>query len=226
MRRLAPPLLLLAIVLAGALHWWRPYLELKRQVATASPGLGPLFTRADVTLPPHRRLCIAPVVLDPRSAIAQITVTAPKRPQPLRISAAAPGYRASVVTASYPGGTLAPVQVALAPPRSTVTGRVCVTNRGRRPVALLGTTEPRSLTVAQPSLDGRVLPGQSVALELLEREPKSILGELGEAFARASALAGGYGPAWLLWPLAIVLVIGAPLALIVGFAAALREERR
>jgi hypothetical protein len=225
MRRLAPVLLLL-LLLGGALHWWRPYLELHRQIATASPGLDPLFTRADVTLPPRRRLCIAPVVLDPRSAVAQITVTAPRRPQPLRVSATAPGYRSSVIAAAYPGGTLAPIQVELRPPRSVLTGQVCITNRGRQPVALLGTSEPRSLTLAQPSLGGRILPGQGVALELYERRPRSILGELGTIFARASAFAGGYAPVWLLWPLSILLLIGAPLAVVAGFARSLREERR
>jgi hypothetical protein len=218
--------LTLLVLVFGALHWWRPYAELRRLPITSSPGLEPLFGRADITLLPRHRLCVAPVALDTDTAIAQFKVTATRSPQPLVVLASGPDYRSTYVVRDYMSNTLTPVPARLTSPPHDIVGRVCVTNRGHRPVALLGTNEPRSLSASHPTLGGRTLLDQGVALELYASKPQSILSRTGTILSRAAAFTGDLAPVWLLWPLLVVLVAGAPLAIVAGFAAALRNDRR
>jgi len=214
------------LMVFGALHWWRPYVELRRLPLTSSPGLQPLFGRADVTLNARRRLCIAPVALDTDTDLAQFEVTSPKRPQPLLVRATGPGYRSSAIVRDYPADTLTPVFGTLTPPRRDIVGTVCITNRGRAAIALLGTNEPRSLTTPNPTVGGRTLTNQDVTLDLYSSHPQSIASRLGTILHRASAFTGDLAPVWLLWPIAVLVMIGIPAAIVAGFAASLREERR
>ncbi|HEY3190355.1 MAG TPA: hypothetical protein VGJ70_22885, partial [Solirubrobacteraceae bacterium] len=215
----------LAVVAIGVLVEWRPFLTEKRAVVTATPSLSGLFNRTDVPVGPGQRACISPVPISHTTATAQLaltTLTSP-RPQPLVIIAEGDGgYRSRAVATSYPVGPASVFGVAIRPPRRDVVGRVCVRNAGRRRIALTGTAEQRSLTQATTTVDGRRQPAD-VALTFLEAEPRSLLERTGTVLDRAAAFTGVV-PAWLLWPLVVLLAVGVPLAVFWGLYAALRAD--
>jgi hypothetical protein len=207
----------LAVIVIGALAFWRPYLTTPRDVVTATPSLQGLFQRNVVRVGHDQQACIAPVPFETGTARAQILVNAPRGAEPLVVSASAPGYRASGRVTRYPPGADVPVQVRLTPPsQDRPNGRLCVRNAGRHAVDLVGTAEPRSQSPAVTTLDGKDA-GMDAALTLLEARPASLGSRLGSVLGHAAALTGGAFGTWLLWLVGVACVLlvvaGLPLAL-------------
>jgi hypothetical protein len=216
----------LVLLAAGALIEWRPFLTRDRPVVTATPSLAGLVDRTDVPVRPGETACVAPVPISRTTGLVQLSLTtlASSRPQPLVVTAeGAGGYRSRARTGSYPVGPASVFDVPVRPPARDLAGRVCVRNAGRRRIALIGTREERSLTAATTTVGGR-RQRADVALTLLEARPRSLLDRAGEILERASAFTGGVMPTWLLWPLAVLLAVGVPLAVFGGFYAALRSD--
>jgi hypothetical protein len=104
-----------------------------------------------------------------------------------------------------------------------VVGRLCVTpERGR--VQLVGTNEPRSLTAAQATVNGKPVPGVSVAVTLTRPGTTTFTGELGTVVDRASALTGGIVPAWLAWLLLVLAAVATPVLVGAAFVLALWRD--
>jgi hypothetical protein len=216
----------LAIVLVGAAIWWGPFLARSRVVITSTPSPGPSYSRLDVPLKPGSQACVDNVALDPRSAQVQFIVSS-RQPAstPLEFGARAPGYDQSRTLAAVTAGKPVPVRAALAPPARTVNGVVCVRNRSDQEIALYGTNEATAIGLSRTSVDGKSLGGEhAISLTLLEARDRSILARLGTIVHRASDFAGTLMPPWILWPLVVLLVVGAPLAIFWAFWLALREE--
>jgi hypothetical protein len=117
------------------------------------------------------------------------------------------------------------VQVAVRPPRRYVIGSACLINRGSTPAALLGSTEPRSISRAKLFLDGKPTAGD-IALTFLDSRRKSRLSRLAEVFGHASNLTDHLIPVWLIWLLAICTLLSVPAATVALFHRALREDER
>ncbi|MEA2393148.1 MAG: hypothetical protein QOJ82_1039 [Solirubrobacteraceae bacterium] len=226
-RRPSPAVLATAVLVAllaiGAAAAWLPFLQRERPVATATPSLGPLASRADVRLPGGSRLCVTPVPFDPRAARAQIAVQTGGRAVPLVIDASGPDYRSRATVDTPATAQLTPVSASLRPAPRALVGTLCVRNRARAPISILATNEPRSLVLAQASVDGKAVTDRDIALTLLEARPHSLLSRAGEVLGRASELTGGLLPVWLLWPLTLLLAIGAPLAVVAAFYVTARD---
>jgi len=214
----------LALVAAGWLLLLRPWIERPVPIATTTPGLNPLFTRSEIALPGGSTACIAPVRLDRDAGRAQLLIVSRHGSPPLRIVASAPGYRSSTTAAPAGTGVDELLTAPLTAPRRAVDGRLCVLNRGTHAIALVGTNEARSLTSAVTTVDGAPPAGRAHAvLELLEPRDRSPGASLGELARHLSVLSGGMAPAWLLWILGLVLVLGAPIALFGALALAVRD---
>jgi hypothetical protein len=214
-----------AVIVVGAASSWRTGLTTKRDVITSSPGVGPLFGRADIALARGKRLCVSPVFLTSQTAHANIVVSSPThRVVGLWIEASAPGYRSSIGPISAPAGGYVPITAVFAPPTGTRTGRVCFVNGSRTAVGFLGTDEPQSLTAATTTIDGRPVEGRDTVLLLLEARPRSVGSRLGVIFHRASGLTGGVVPNWLLWPVMVAMLLVVPVAVLAAFAFSLRRE--
>src|SRR6478672_4034653 len=136
----------LVVVLAGAVHWFVPFLTTDRAVITSSPSLSGVFSSNEVRVAPRRRLCVAPVPFDPQSRLVRLNVTSGGRAVPLSVRATGPGYVAQTTLQRYATGAGVAVSAPLSPPRRPVTGSLCVVNTGRAAISLLGTQEPRSLS--------------------------------------------------------------------------------
>jgi hypothetical protein len=218
----------LLVVLVAAVGWWGPFLARDRDVATSTPSPGPYYSRLDVPLRPGSQACVARVPLDTATGRVRFRV-AGRRPGLARVAieAAAPGYRQRrALTVRLPRDmTPAPALAAIAPPPSDRLGTVCLRNQGDSPLGVYGTNEAPSIGLSQTSVDGRSLGATHGAeLALFEARRASVLGRLGTLASRAADLTGGLAPAWLVWPLAVLLVAGAPLAVLGGLWLALRDE--
>ena len=107
-----------------------------------------------------------------------------------------------------------------------IDGHICLKNLGRKSVALIGTNEPRSLTLARTTVNGKRSAGDARAtLLILTAADRSPGGSFGELSRHLSTLSGGITPVWIIWILAILLVVGVPVAALLALALALRPAR-
>ena len=132
---------------------------------------------------------------------------------PLRFELRGPGYRGTGRFAGYTPGTRVPVAADVTPsPPKAVDGTLCLRNTGRRSVGLVGTDEGFSASLPGTSVDGTSAGAVDPALAFLDGPPRSLLSQAGTVLGRASDFTGGVVPLWLLWPLTVLLVLAAPVA--------------
>jgi hypothetical protein len=169
--------------------------------------------RREVRLPGRRTACIRPVPLEPGVRQVQMLVhaTGPQT-RPLDITLRSPGYVGRGRFIGYPAGGPALVLATLdrAPPRDQ-DGELCIRNTGRRSVGLVGTNEPESQTLPVTYVGRRPPSDIDPAITFLSGRRVSILGDPGASLRRAAALTGVV-PAWLMWPLGLLFLIGVPIA--------------
>jgi hypothetical protein len=217
--------LIAALVLAGALIWFRPYLTHKQQPVAEVPAPAALFAVSEFSVPPRGQACMSSVTMVPAVRVAEFHLRpskpTPRGGPPVDLVLSAPGYRAVLsVPGGYPGGSVA---LPIAPPRRAEIGTACFINRGATTVLLDGTTEPRTVSRSGVQIDGRSVVGD-IALTFLEGRPSSLLDRLGEVFSHASNLTDRLVPVWLIWMLALLVAFGVPIATITAFWRSLRED--
>jgi hypothetical protein len=110
------------------------------------------------------------------------------------------------------------------PPDVTLDGTLCLRNDGRRRIGLVGSQEAENASLPETRVGGQVSPVDP-ALTFLGAHPRSLLDRAGTVLGRASQFTGGVAPPWLLWALAVVLVVGVPLATAAALFLALRANR-
>jgi hypothetical protein len=214
------------LILAGALIWFRPYLTQTQQPVAEVPTPSALFAVSEFAVLPHKQACMNSITVDPNNRIAQFQLRpakpSPQGGPPIALVLSAPGYRATVdVPGGYPGGGVAlPITP---PPTHALIGTACFVNRGRTTLLLDGTTEPRTIARSATSINGKSVAGD-IALTFLNSRQLSLLDRLGEVFGHASNLTDHLMPTWLIWILAILVAFGVPLAVVVAFYVALRED--
>jgi hypothetical protein len=226
MRR-AAVILCLVLLVVGAWRAFRPPLTDKRDVIVSTPSVQGLFVRAVAELPRRGLGCVEPVPLDPEMTSVQVIVNSGDLPTvPLTVTAHAPGYRAvgRVPARDYTPGIDAPVRVALDAPGRRVDGRLCVRNRGRRSLLLVGTNEPRSRSTPVLAINGKKGPDVDVAVTFFGDRGESVADDPGSVLDQAGSFTGGYVPQWLAWVLVFSLLLGVPAVVVVTFAWALRRD--
>jgi hypothetical protein len=197
-----------AVVLLGALAWWRPFLTEKGTFVASIPQPAPLFSAPPIPLKGGEKICFEPAVIDTHSRRAVFPVATDGRPgAPLRLTMNGPGYRfAARVAGGYPDHSAIDVPVP-APPRDLAL-RVCIENPGRQAVSLAGaddrTRTPLTVTGAGSKLNA------NVQFAFYESEPTSLASHLPIASKRMAEFRPGVIGPWLLWPLALLVIVGAP----------------
>jgi hypothetical protein len=212
-------------LLIACIAWFVPYLTREREAVSGVPVPPPFFVQEQVNLKPRSEACLSEVAVDTDSDFAELTVLAGKR-QGSRLTLAfeGQGYRE---TAIVPDGHSPPtvVRAPLDPPDRSVVGTLCIRNAGDRRVALLGTSDPRTV-VARPStqVDGEeVVP--DVSVKFLSAESGSVLERLGEMMTRlASFNPGLFGAPALLWLLLVLVVVGIPTAATYAVLSSFRDS--
>lgn len=214
----------LAILLVLGVYHFAGWLTGERTIVAGTPAGTAQSTVAEVRIKKGQEACLTQVGMTPRTQVAVFTVLTHdgKPAQPLTLTASGDGYRATAAVDGYVDGK--PVAQALDPPSGDLVGQVCWRNDGRRAVWLAGVIDPRAASVrSQTLIDGQ--PGQpDVSLRFDERKPSSMLGHLTQGFERLALWKPGIVGPWLLWILAVLLVVALPVGAVWAYAAAVRRD--
>lgn len=223
---LVAPLVVVAVYLAGALHWYRPFLDQRRVVVASTPSLEGIQSVKEVRLGHGQRACITPLPLDPQDHRLRLVLWAhATSPVPLSFVLSGHGYTGRGRFTTYAPGSPTPVEAPVSsPPPAAFDGQLCVRNEGRHSVGLVGTDEPDSLTLPSTSVDGQAPGPVDPAVTFYGGPDASLLSRAGTVIGRVSDFTGGVMPPWLLWPLALLIVIGVPAGTAVALGLGLRES--
>jgi hypothetical protein len=213
--------LLVLIVLTLALVV--PYLDQHRRIAIEVPQPAPLFSVSVVELLPGQQACADQIGLLPGRAVAEMRVgTYGKAASPLLFTLLGPGYRETVpVAPTYVDNAL--LDVPFSGPAKVLDGSVCVTNRGRLPMALYASadrTKSRSTTM----VNGRPWPA-NFDLAFYAPRSQSLLDRIGAIIERLRIFHAHVGLG-LLWLLAVLFAIGVPLASVAAVSIEARRRGR
>lgn len=228
------------LMLAGILAVFVPYLTRKRTLSGGVPAPPALYIATDYELAPGASACMSSVAVEPDSRVAEFAARpAPSPPgggasvlvvkrrrsrgrrPPIELTISALSYRTSAITRR--GHGYKKLAVAIEPPKRALLGSACFTNRGRRGVALEGSSEARTVSRSTMTVAGTPVVGD-VALAFTERPRRSLLSALRTLFGRASALTGGLLPVWLIWAFAVLVAVGIPTGALLALRSALRQQ--
>jgi hypothetical protein len=197
------------VLLIACVAWFVPYLTRDREDVSGVPVPPPFFAQEKVELKPGSEACLSDVAFDTDAEIVEVTALAGTRTGPrLRVAAAGRGYKE---TAMIEGGYSPPavLRARIDPPKHSVLGTLCIGNRGKRRVALLATTDVRTVVARSTTrLDGvEVVP--DVTVRLLSTDVGSVMERAGEMVNRAAAFKPGVlgGPVFL-WLVLLLAVVG------------------
>ena len=210
-------------LLIACLAWFVPYLTRERAAVSGVPVPPPYFVQEKVNLKPGSEACLSEVAMDTDADFAELTVLAGKRPGArLAVAFEGQGYRE---TATVPDGYNPPtvVRAPLDPPDRSVIGTLCIRNAGERRVALLGTSDVRTV-VARPTtqVDGEEVV-TDVSVSFLSADSGSVLERAGKMMTRVASFKPGlFGAPALLWLLLVLVVVGIPTAAIYSVLSSFR----
>ena len=221
--RLTVPVVALVVMVvalgAFAVDQVRPFLTVKRTVRVGTPVPTALFNLGSLPVPGRGEACLLNVTIPSDAQRATFVARSFGKPgPPLTVTMDAPGGYRSITRVAPGWGDGAVQSVTLQPPEESLIGRFCVRNGGRKQIAFNATDRPAPPT---QQVNGGFTPTQ-MALSFDRVQPESLLDRVSELFHRASSLT--WPGAWLLYVLAVALVIGVPLGVIFAFGWALRED--
>jgi hypothetical protein len=212
-------------LLIACIAWFLPYLTRERENVSGVPVPRPLFVQDEVELRPGSEACLSDVAFDTDAETIELTALRGKAPGArLAIVAEGPGYRE---TAAVPGGytPTAVLRAEMDPPERSVIGTLCIANRGPRTVALLGTSETRTVVArATTRLDGVEVP-PDITVRFLSTDRGSVLERAGELVDRVAAFKPGvFGAPPVLWLLLLLVAVGVPAAAVYSIVSSFRDS--
>lgn len=221
MRRWAIAIAVL-VLLVGAVKIVRPFVAAQRDQATEVPSPASLVATSTVPLAPRKPVCFSNAVAERHSEVIRFKVSSPAGPAPaLRVTIKGPGYDAR---ADIPAG-LQDTQMAQAfipAPGRDVPVRVCIRNEGDLPIALFSSndrTRSRSIAVIRGTSTGK-----SVWFGFYEPSARAITERIPDTIQRMTVFRPHWVKVWLLWAIAILLLVGVPVAVIWAYVRSLRED--
>jgi hypothetical protein len=217
-----PLLIALGVFVVVAAILWIPWAT-KDRVVGSTPVPPPLFGITPVPLKGGSTACLDNVTFSPQTDIGEIGVTTKGKPGPrLDITASAPGYHVtSQISAGY--STDPAARFPIASPPGAVIGKLCIHNAGKTAISLNGTNEFR--TMGRPTLvvDGAPQPVDA-KLVFYDRVHSSYVSRLGSIFGHAAIFTPGFFSKVVLMLLALLALVGIPLAVALALSIALRED--
>jgi hypothetical protein len=214
----AGAVVVLAVLLATLIM---PYLDERRRIATEIPQPAPLFAVSLVELAANQQACADEIGLLPGRQVAEMRVgTYGKRATPLLFTLAAAGYRERIpVPPTYADNAL--LDVSVSGPAKVLEGTACVTNRGHYPIALYASAD-RTKSRSSTTVNGRPWPA-NLDLAFYAARTHSLLDQA-RAIIRRLRIFHAHVGVVALWLLAILFVIGVPLASITAVALSARRS--
>ena len=209
----AAPVALFAIAAAV------PFATEKREYPAAIPQASPLYFTSVVKVRAGSEACFRDAVIEPRSEQARFRVGTVRRPgAPLVVRMRGAGYAETVrVRGGYADNT--ELRLPVTPPARATPVRVCIENLGPDEMHFYA-ADDRTRSRSTVEVDGRPR-RPAIVFSFWERERRSIAERFPLTLERMSVFrAAGVGE-WLLWPLALLFVVGIPVAVVWGYARSL-----
>jgi hypothetical protein len=209
-------------LLIACVAWFVPYLTRERQDLAGVPVPPPFLAQTPVKIGSGSEACLSDVAFDTDAEFVELTALSMPRP-PLEVVARAPGYRA---TGSVPAGheELSSLVARIDPPEQSVIGTLCIRNRGKRRIDLLGTADART-GVGRPvtRIDGAEI-APDITVRLFADDNGSVLERLGQLVDRVAAFKPGlFGWPVLLWIVLLLAAFGIPAAALYAMLSSFRE---
>jgi hypothetical protein len=203
------------------------YLDKARPAIWATPTSEPydVSQLTPIAVPGHGRICVDGMPWAPQARFVQLRVLPGPRARTAAIGVAATGPGGYRADAQILGGLAqnARATVPIRPARKEITGTLCVTNEGARPLSFYGVpTADRLGAPVKVTLDGKPVPDRQLSVTLLQSRDKSILGRLGTVLSHVATFRP-IGP-WLVWILLALLLVGAPVGVALALARASAED--
>lgn len=180
-------------------------------VTQSTPGPQPIAAGVPLKLKNGDELCVGNVVLTEDSRFAQFTLSPEASlPGDVIISASAPGFS---YTVNVSGENEYALAAPLEPPATEKRGSVCVANKSRRAIVLLGTPPGRGQTISKTTINGK--PNDvDASLAIFSSLGSSRIAAFPQMITHASSFS--LFPRWMLWLLALAVVVGVPACLAVA----------
>jgi hypothetical protein len=209
MRRAWLPALCALLMVVALVAWGIPWLTASRTDTTAVPTPPPFSTVTPIALPGGAKICEDKVAFATQTRDATVLTSKFSGAGPaLRVVASFPGYEGvGTIPAGY-GGESALRADLPAPPRDAI-GTLCITNTGRRAIALEGTAEGRIQNRSVTSVDDRVIVPK-LSLILTEPVNRSLADRPGEILDRIAAFKPGWIGSGSLALLFLLVLVGVP----------------
>jgi hypothetical protein len=215
MHRRTAAIVAAVVIVIGAGVRFIPHLAAKHPVVASTPSLQGQQSIKEVKLARGQLACIAPLPLDPDVREIQM-VLRPRgsTPTPIAIDLVGDGYTGRARFDGYAVGpsTLVTARLDRAPTRSS-DGRLCLRNLGRHSVGLVGTDEPNSLGLPATRVDGEPIGELDPAVTFLSGDQQSMLQRASTILDRAAGFTGVV-PGAVMWPLALLVFLGIPIAVV------------
>jgi hypothetical protein len=211
------------VLLVVAVVVWRPFATKSRVYTTTVAQAPSKFAVQLLPLKPGQRSCLDAIALDRRSAVARFQVGTYAKPGvPLEFQVAAPGYRVSkqIPASAYTDSQI--IQVGFPAPGRDVEATACLVNRGRRQVAMYASTGGE-ISASQDTIGGKPA-DLNWWLAFYETKPTSIADRAPTIASRMSVFRPGFVGPWLIWPLALLVLLGVPAAVLAVYGRALSDE--
>jgi hypothetical protein len=208
-------------LLIACIAWFVPYLTRERQNLAGVPVPPPFLAQTPVEIDPGSEACLSDVAFDMDADFVELTALSAPRPR-LEVVARAPGYRE---TGAVAGGREAlSIFARIDPPERSVIGTLCIRNRGKRSITLLGTNDARtSVGRSITRIDGAEI-APDITVRLFSGDNGSVLERLGQLVDRAAAFKPGlFGLPVLLWIVLVLAAIGIPAAALSAMMSSFRE---
>src|SRR3954447_16975232 len=200
-----------------------PSITKDRSIPAEVPSPPALRELSLVQMAPGARTCMSDLAISKESRRMAFKVSTNAKPGPaLRVSVRAPGYgMRATVPAGY--GDDAQVSVAVPAPASSRLATVCIRNAGRTKIALFAAADSAHSRV-RTAVDGR--PEYATpALSFAEANPVSLQERAGVTAGRIAVFRGFLDHAWVVWLLALAMVVGVPVLVGVALAVSGRQLR-
>jgi hypothetical protein len=211
------------VLLIAAVAIGRPYLTKQRDYPASIPQPPSVIAVTLVPMKPGQAVCLHDVVMDTHSERALFQVETYAKPTvPLRFTLTGDGYRAAVNVPASAYKDEGILDLPVPAPDRDVFVRACVENAGRRLAALFATTsaEPGPVVATVEGKPAETNPW----LAFYEAKPTSIADRLATIVRRMGVFRPPFIGGWLLWPLAVLFVLGVPAAVLVAYARALGDD--
>jgi hypothetical protein len=215
----------LASFAAIAAILWIPWATKDRVVIGSTPVPPALFSITPVPVKPGSTACLTDVTFSPATQIGEIGLTTGGKPgPPLDITATAPGYVAAArIPGGYPDDPSS--RFNLQAPPGPVIGTLCIRNSGTTTVKLNGTNEARTMGRPGLAVDGVQQPVDA-KLIFYQRVRSSYLSRAGTILGHAAVFTPAFFSKGVLIALALLGLIGIPVAITYALVAAVREDER